>query len=198
MSGIRTGEANNLKVRDVERIVDSDGRPTIQLNVKGKTGTRTVHPHIDLEPVIDMMLDRRAPVEPGDWLFRMPSEHNIITLIDQFNTFLKYAGLTHNSAGEKYSLYSLRHYYAVRSLDRTDIYSIAQNMGTSVQIIEEYYGKHGISAERARKLGGEVGHALAPADPFLRFRPKRRPKGKSARSKLVSAKAKSGKAKPED
>ena len=36
-----------------------------------------------------------------------------------------------------------------------DIYTIARNMGTSVQMIEQYYGKHATTTTRARKLGGE-------------------------------------------
>jgi site-specific recombinase XerD len=170
MSGIRVGEANNLRIRDVEPITDVDGRSTIQLSVRGKTGTRTVQPHIDLAHILDDMNNRRGETKPDDLLFVMPDGSEIGTLIDQFNTFLKFARITHNSNGEKYTLYSLRHYYAVRSLGRADIYSIAQNMGTSVQMIEQYYGKHGISPERARKLGGDRGEAHGPADLIVRAR----------------------------
>lgn len=64
-------------------------------------------------------------------------------------------GLTHNAAGSKHSLYSLRHFYAVRAIARDiDIYTIARNMGTSVQMIEQYYGRHATTTERATKLGG--------------------------------------------
>ena len=76
------------------------------------------------------MVVSRGEVKPNDWLFIMPDGSQIITLIDQLNTFLKHVGLTHTGDGAKYTLYSLRHYYAVRSLGRTDIYSVAQNMGT--------------------------------------------------------------------
>ena len=38
LSGIRVGEANNLLVRDIVPITDSDGRPNVQLHVNGKTG----------------------------------------------------------------------------------------------------------------------------------------------------------------
>jgi hypothetical protein len=56
-----------------------------------------------------------------------------------------------------------------------NIYTIARNMSTSVQMIEQYYGKHGISPERARKLGGEVGEAQRPYDPIIRERRPARP-----------------------
>ena len=176
MAGLRTGEANNLRIRDVAPIVDIDGRPTIQLYVRGKTGERTVQPHIELAPIL---LQRRNEDKPNDWLFAMPSGSKIINLIDQFNTFLKHVGLTHTGDGAKYSLYSLRHYYAVRSLGRADIHSIAQNMGTSVKMIEQYYGKHGISPERARRLAGNVGDAERAYDPVVYERkPKLKTTGK--------------------
>lgn len=167
MAGLRTGEANNLRVRDVDHIVDVDGRPTIQLFVRGKTGTRTVQPHIELGPILQRMIADRGEVKPNDLLFVMPNGDKIITVIDQFNKFLSHVGLTHTADGAKYTLYSLRHYYAVRSLGRADIYSVAQNMGTSVQMIEQYYGKHGITPERARRLAGEVGEAQLETDPVL-------------------------------
>jgi integrase len=167
LSGIRTGEANNLKVRDMDEFKDEGGRATIQLHVRGKTGARVVIPHIDVKPIIDTMLQRRGDVKPDDWLFAMPDGSQIINLIDQFNTFLKFAKLTHNSAGEKYTLYSLRHFYAVRALTRdVDIYMVARNMGTSVKIIEQYYGRSATSAARARQLGGERGLPEALEQPI--------------------------------
>ena len=81
----------------------------------------------------------------------------VITLIDQFNVVLALAGLVRNSAGHKFTLYSLRHFYAVMALTKgIDIYTVARNMGTSVKIIEDYYGRHATPVESAGKLGGRV------------------------------------------
>jgi integrase len=67
----------------------------------------------------------------------------LITHIDQFDKVLELANITHNSHGDKYTLYSLRHFYAVLSLRRgIGVFDVAQNMGTSVQLIQSYYGKH--------------------------------------------------------
>jgi integrase len=53
--------------------------------------------------------------------------------------------MTRNSSGEKFTLYGLRHFCAVMAIiGGIDIYTIARNMGTSVQVIESYYGKHAI------------------------------------------------------
>jgi integrase len=54
--------------------------------------------------------------------------------------------ITHNSHGDKYTLYSLRHFYAVLSLRRgIGVFDVARNMETSVQVIQSYYGKHATS-----------------------------------------------------
>ena len=166
MSGLRPNEINNLKVRDYE--IYQEGRnDNIRITVGvGKTGKRMVLPHHDLMNIFYDKAHRELKRKDDDWLFRMPDGSKIITLIDQFNAFLKHIKLTHNSTGEKYTLYSLRHYYAVRSLERTDVYDVARNMGTSVRMIEQHYGKHSITPERARKLSGYGTEAEGPERPI--------------------------------
>ena len=155
LSGMRIGEANALRVRDVQPIKDDLGRSNIQFSVRGKTGARTVVPHIDVKEIIDNLLTRRDGHKPDDWLFAMPDGSQIESLRDQFDKLLEVSNLTFNAAGAKHSLYSLRHFYAVRSIARDiDIYTIARNMGTSVQMIEQYYGKHATTTSKATKLGG--------------------------------------------
>lgn len=157
LSGIRIGEANNLKVRDVQKITDDLGRENVQFHVRGKTGPRIVVPHIDVKEIIDNLLARRGNPGPDERLFPMPDGSRIESLRDQFDKLLDTYGLTHNAAGSKHSLYSLRHFYAVRAIARDiDIYTIARNMGTSVQMIEQYYGRHATTTERATKLGGNT------------------------------------------
>lgn len=73
----------------------------------------------------------------------MPDGSPIITLIDQLNSALRAAGIERSSFGEKYSVYSLRHFYAVNALrNGIGVFEIARNMGTSVQMIQEYCGRH--------------------------------------------------------
>lgn len=157
---MRVGEANQLRVRDMEHFIDVEGRPNVQFHImKGKTGKRIVVPHIEVREILAEMLQRRGDVTPDELLFVMPGGGQIITLAEQFDALLKDAGMLRNSAGEKFTLYSLRHFYAVRQIAKgMDIYSVAKNMGTSVAIIEQYYAKHSTSPERAAKLGGERGH----------------------------------------
>jgi integrase len=92
---------------------------------------------------------------PDDWLFVMGNDCRVITLIYQFDKVIALAGITDNSHGDKFTLYSLRHFYAVSSLCRgIGVFDVARNMGTSVQIIQNYYGKHATPMKLATKLGG--------------------------------------------
>ena len=60
-------------------------------------------------------------------------------------------------AGDAFSLYSLRHYYAVMALrEEIGVYDVARNMGTSVEMIEKYYGKQSTPKAKATTLGGKL------------------------------------------
>ncbi|MCV2876097.1 hypothetical protein OE810_07455 [Rhodobacteraceae bacterium XHP0102] len=175
-SGMRVGEANNLRETDLVEITDETGRALYGFNVNGKTGKRFVVLRANARRPIERVLERNAKwqehwkeeakrgakpytrksAKHGNWFFRMPDGNKIITLIDQFKIVLERAQLTHNDDGEPYTLYSLRHFYAVQMLrkGKVNVYDISRNMGTSVQIIESYYGRHATSAVLAARLGG--------------------------------------------
>src|SRR4051794_13538519 len=152
--GMRIGEANNLRIRDVLAFRDDKGRRNYRFVVRGKTGERDVIPRSAIASRIDKLLAKRAAEQPNKFLFAMPDGSQVITLIDQFNAVLKQAGIQRNGFGEKYSLYSLRHFYAVMALrNGIGVFEVARNMGTSVQIIQEYYGKQATAAVFATRLG---------------------------------------------
>lgn len=157
LSGLRVGELNSLRVRDVDTIKDEAGRSVFQFTVRGKTGKRVVVPRIEAKDVISaMLLERPGEPDRDARLFVMPDGSEITTLADQFTAFLTFAGLRKNGDGEPHTLYSLRHTYATMAImEDVDVFTIARNMGTSVAMIEAYYGKHATPTTRARKLGGE-------------------------------------------
>ena len=175
-SGMRVGEANNLKTSDIEEFKDSKGNKNYLFNVKGKTGKRVVIPRTNCVRYVERVMARnkerkeeeknnkirevqspkRKLQDRDDWFFCMYDGNKVITLIDQFKMLLKSIGLEKNRYGEFYTLYSLRHFYATRMLlkGRVNIFDIARNMGTSVEIIQSYYGKSATSMELATRLGG--------------------------------------------
>ena len=174
LSGMRVGEANNLRVSDVVEFTDSNGRPNYMFKVRGKTGERVVIPRVQLIPYIMRQLalwkswqEERAARgihklqsysrESGvtvDWLFKMPDGGQVVTLARQFDDALGKAGIKHNADGESLSLYSLRHMYAVGGLRRgTPVWDLSRNMGTSVDMIAKHYGKSATPLALATSLG---------------------------------------------
>jgi site-specific recombinase XerD len=153
-SGIRTGEANKLKVTDVHSFRDDKQRNIYRLVVRGKTGERDAIVRSVAAKRLDKYLANRRAAEPGGLLFPMPNGSPIVTLIDQLTSALKEAGIERSSFGEKYSVYSLRHFYAVNALrNGVGVFEVARNMGTSVQMIQEYYGKQATASVFATRLG---------------------------------------------
>jgi len=79
--------------------------------------------------------DRNEP-KPNDLLF--PVDHK-----KQFNRMLAETGLKFDREGNRRTLYSLRHsYISFRLLEGADIYQIAKNCRTSVEMIEKHYAVH--------------------------------------------------------
>ena len=55
---------------------------------------------------------------------------------------LREAGVLHASDGKKRVPYSLRHTYAtMRIAEGVNVFQLATNMGTSVEMLEDFYGK---------------------------------------------------------
>ncbi len=154
-TGMRVGEANNLKWADLTPIVDRRGRPNYEIKVRGKTGERSVIGRTNVLSYFERLRQLNEKNEPTDFIFRMKGGTQVNTLIYQFQRVLEAAGIAKNTEGERYTLYSLRHFYAVRFLRKgVPVWDIARNMGTSVAIIESYYGKLATPAGSATTLGG--------------------------------------------
>jgi integrase len=59
--------------------------------------------------------------------------------------------------------YSLRHFYAVNALrNGVGVFEVARNMGASVQMIHEYYGKQATPAVFATRQGAKVQQCRLP------------------------------------
>jgi site-specific recombinase XerD len=174
-SGIRVGEANNLRESDLVKFTDGLGRQNYRFVVNGKTGKREVVLRVNAVRYVDRCLERNAlwrerwernasaglkthnrkAAKAGDWLFRMADGNQVISLGDQFQKVLAREKITHNVDGEAFSLYCLRHFYAVQMLRRgkATIWDISENMGADVGIIKKHYGRSAKSALLADRLG---------------------------------------------
>lgn len=163
-TGLRPDEAKNLQHRDVTIADDEDtGETILEIEVRGKRGVgycksmpNAVKPYARLlaraRPVGPSQTKRarrqrgedggraepyelRTP-EPTDRVF--PGNH-----IKLFNGVLARAGLKVDRDGKRRTAYSLRHtYICLRLMDRANVYDIAKNCRTSVEMIEKFYAAH--------------------------------------------------------
>ena len=135
-TGIRPDEANWLEFRDVEIVDDiATGETILEIQVRGKRGVGYCKSTTGAVRPFERMIARNQP-KPTDRLF--PVDHK-----KQFNRILEANDLKFDREGNRRTLYSLRHsYISFRLLEGADIYQIAKNCRTSVEMIEKHYAVH--------------------------------------------------------
>ena len=157
-TGIRPDEANWLEYRDVEIVQDeATGETILELEVRGKRGVGYCKSMTGAVRPFERMLARNNP-EPTDRLF--PMDHK-----KQFNRILEELGLKIDRNGNRRTLYSLRHsYISFRLLEGADIYQIAKNCRTSVEMIEKHYAVHLKNTIDAAAINVRKARRIAPKD----------------------------------
>jgi len=145
-SGVRVGEMRNLKWDDVSSITSEKGKHYI-LRVTGKTGERDVvlNPYSDtyLKRVYDLRTSELGhPPDPTEYVFISSKTGGPYTSFKtSFNNMLKYCGVPVEKGGMNRTIYSLRHFYGTQRLKgNINPYVLSKQMGTSVEMIEKFYG----------------------------------------------------------
>lgn len=135
-TGLRPDEALRLEYRDVSVVTDeATGQTILEIQVRGKRGVGfcksiagAVHPF--------QRLKVRNNGKPTDKLF--PKFQKQL-----FNNVLDELGLKKDREGQARTAYSFRHtYICLRLMEGADIYQIAKNCRTSLEMIEKYYASH--------------------------------------------------------
>lgn len=135
-TGLRPDEANRLEYRDVSIEVDTDtDEEILVIEVRGKRGVGFCKSTNGAVFPFKRLIKRNNPA-PTDLVF--PQDHK-----KQFNRVLADTDLKTDREGNSRSSYSLRHtYICLRLLEGADIYQIAKNCRTSVEMIEKHYAVH--------------------------------------------------------
>jgi integrase len=135
-TGLRPDEANQLEYRDVKIVEDEGSHETIlEIEVRGKRGVGYCKSTSGAVKPFQRLAERNKP-QPTDPIF--PKTHRQL-----FNTILDEEGLKKDREGQPRTAYSLRHtYICLRLMEGADIYQIAKNCRTSVEMIEKYYASH--------------------------------------------------------
>jgi len=146
-SGIRCGtELRSLKWSDISTTKDMFGDERVVIRVKGKTDRRDVICNVGIERYFKRLHEYRSK-ELGkapplsECVLVNPDGKAIKSYKKSFNTLLEEVGLLYDSEGKRRSPYSLRHtYITMRLMEGVNIYQLSSNVGTSVEMIENYYG----------------------------------------------------------
>ena len=165
-TGMRPTEMKNLRWRDIMPAKDREGREIVVLFVQGKGKSRRLV----------------APKSVGEYLERIRVISKAVTLEDRVFTtitgkpaktlygsliadLLEEAKLREGTQGVPRSTYCFRHTYAtLRLQEGVDVYFLAEQMGTSVQMIEQHYGHVNTIKHADRVLQGMAGWELPQQD----------------------------------
>lgn len=154
-TGLRPDEVKHLEFRDVE-IVDDEysGQRILEIEVRGKRGIGycksmpgAVRPYERLRSrrrIANENSTDQARAEPSQLIRPKPTDLLFPNEFKKmFNTILTENHLKFDRSGKPRTAYSLRHsYICFRLLEGADIYQVAKNCRTSVEMIEKYYAAH--------------------------------------------------------
>ena len=145
----------------IDTFVGDDEKENIVLEVKGKTGAREV---VARTPAVKEYFQRiwdlrvkelGSKPSMGEFIFCHKHGKPIHSFKKGFNALIKEAGVEFDSNGQRRVIYSLRHTYATFRLhEGVNAYTLARNMGTSVKMLESFYGHTGTSVWIGTSLSG--------------------------------------------
>ena len=135
-SGLRPDEMRRIEVRDIEIAKDGPKNERIlHIAVRGKRGVGFCKTMPGAVLPYQRMVERH----------KLGATDKVFPTIQRelFNTILGELGLKTDREGNPRTAYSLRHtYICFRLMEGADIYQIAKNCRTSVEMIEKYYASH--------------------------------------------------------
>jgi integrase len=162
-TGLRPDETKNLQFRDVAMVRDdATGELILEINVRGKRGVGFCKSMPGAVKPFQRLLNRpiwtpqgRKPTSKkklAEWNARerpapeTPKPTDIVfpgSYLKLFNKILDQTGLKKDRDGKPRTMYSLRHsYISFRLSEGADVYNIAKNCRTSVEVIQTHYASH--------------------------------------------------------
>ena len=161
-TGLRPDEAWRLQFRDVTIVEDeASGHTILEIEVRGKRGVGYCKSMPGAVLPFERLKARLRPARAdhaakdengaksttnGSEELRLPEPTDLIFpkwQREMFKTILDEENLRVDREGRPRTAYSLRHtYICLRLMEGADIYQIAKNCRTSVEMIEKYYAAH--------------------------------------------------------
>ena len=168
-TGMRPGEAKSLRWRDVSIKEDREGRKLVVLQVRGKKKSRNLVAASNVGDYFERVRAISKSSERDDFVFTTITGKPAVTLYSSLiGVLLEASGLQIGPEGTPRTTYSFRHTYATfRLSEGVDVYILAQQMGTSVQMIEDHYGHVNSIKNAERILQGMPGWEPVPPAAIL-------------------------------
>ncbi|WP_348599022.1 hypothetical protein [Phyllobacterium sp. SB3] len=152
-TGLRPDEAKQLQHRDVTIVEDPDSRQRIlEIEVRGKRGIGWCKSMPGAVKPYERLRDRLKPVrkkdghKEGEIVVKQAEATDLLfpgNYLKMFNNLLDDQKLKLDRDGKPRTAYSLRHtYICLRLMEGADVYAIAKNCRTSVEMIEKFYAAH--------------------------------------------------------
>ena len=175
--GARIGEFRFLAYHDFSTVQADDG-PRLVAVVDGKTGKRQIVFQKGSEEYLKRIYDLRKQELNNDppldsYVFCHKDGKPIGSMKKGFESLLDFTGLRQDAQKRNRTLYSLRHFYATMRLsEEVSPYLLAQQMGTSVEMLERFYG-HVVTALIAEQVTKTTSRQKVESDisdnyPFMR------------------------------
>lgn len=156
-TGMRCGkESLNIQWKHISWYMDSTtGKRYLRIWVTGKTGARYLIAKHFVKDALERLVSREKVFESKTldqviedkselYLFKFQNGDRPKSFHTTFIWLMKASGLLKDTAtGQNRTLYSLRHTYATLELieNKTDVHTLAKQMGTSIGMIERHYSK---------------------------------------------------------
>jgi integrase len=135
-TGLRPDESARLEFRDVAIVTDdATGERILEIEVRGKRGVGYCKSMTGAVLPFERLRERNTP-QPTDKIFGPTNRDLLNAILDELK-------LKFDRDGNRRTAYSLRHtYICMRLMEGADIYQIAKNCRTSVEMIETFYASH--------------------------------------------------------
>jgi integrase len=161
-TGMRPVEMKNLRWRDIMPAKDREGREIVVLFVQGKDKSRKLVAPKSVGDYLERIRTISKATEPDDRVFTNVTGKPAKTLYSSLiGDLLNEANLREGTQGVPRSTYCFRHTYAtLRLQEGVDVYFLAEQMGTSVHMIESHYGHVNTIKHADRVLQGMAGWEL--------------------------------------
>ena len=165
-TGMRPSEMKNLRWRDIMPAKDREGREIVVLFVQGKGKSRKLVAPKSVGDYLERIRAISKATGPENRVFTTVTGEPAKSLYKALITdLLTEANLREGTQGVPRSTYCFRHTYAtLRLQEGVDVYFLAEQMGTSVKMIEEHYGHVNTIKHADRVLQGMTGWDVPQQD----------------------------------